>query len=812
VEIVTRQFDREQPMQVNATRAVQLALWAAQYDIGRPALVEVQRVLNSDAGHLDLTPIAVREVPPFLRMVHALDSLSMRFAAEEGIHIDIAALPRLRRLYIAGGEARSIVVSGADTQERSRKFETFELTGGVQLHELKLRNCALDTVRVRDVPQLRVLEVSGCRLRHLEVEAAPRLKHLDAPMNRLNHDGLALDYMERLATVNLERNRLSRIPSALGNAPALRELYLQANQISNPGPQDLPDGLVSLDLSNNRLTIAPFGLTCAATLRDLKLDLNRIASVTEEMGLFRRLETLDLSHNRIQMMPSSICQCTLLQRLNLASNRLIWLPPEICELPALDTLQLGHNALLMLPHEMFRLTRLTSLQAQCNALTALPARLDEVPLGRLNLRGNPLLSVPEPLLRERTQAGRPSFEGLVVLDLGQTRLAEVARGLGHRRWLVQLSLSGNEQLCSLPEDFMRLVQLERLDLTGCGFRQVPSCLMRVAPRSDVLMRWNPLDQRARMRIQRQNDERAHESWATTRGLGARALIPEEVRAWRELSGAEVTPKSEAFWNALLPFDGAAAFAGVLAGLRGGDEFLRSSPAAQTRLVFAVRRMLDDIEENPGLCTYIFDEADLTAAQLMDRYRHSFDWLALATRLHALAREAPAQSMVAASLMWGSFWRESVAQIARYETREGRVDSEIMLDLTYRIRLAADPGGFPFDRDTGLDALAVPLADTRVAVARSVIQQTEQTSLIDYMTRSPPWRRYLTRAFSGEYLALIAHFDEQLDAWPVDASAGPAAWADARDVAIMRREEAVHDWLRRKTIALLTDNPLIEPPP
>lgn len=792
-------------MKVNAERATQLTLWYMQHNVAEPVRAQIEHALDS-AGQLDLSPVAVREVPSFLHTVPALDSLTVRFAANEHIEIDVGTLPRLRRLSIVDSEIYSMRMHCTTKRERRNEIEAFELSGCVTLQELKLSGCAFETARVGDVPRLQALEVSDCRLRGLVVTAAPRLECLDASMNRLGDDSLELCGVEQLATVNLARGGLSKIPSALSRLSALRELYLQANRISHTGSQDLPAELASLDLSNNCLTTVPFNLACAATLRDLKLDMNQIDFVTDAIGSCRRLETLDLSHNRIRALPTSIGRCTLLRRLKLESNQLMWLAQEICDLPALEMLRLDHNKLLALPDDMFRLTRLTSLQVQRNGLTTLPARLDEVPLRRLNLRGNPLLSVPEPLLRKHTQAGQRSFDALIALDLGHTCLAEVPPGLGYRHRLVQLGLYGNKHLRSLPADLPRLTRLNRLDLTHCGFRRLPQCLARMMPGTEVSMRWNPLDQQVRRRIEAWAGERNDGAWVTIGERPVLAPVTEEVRVWQEQFGGNMSPKSESSWNAFIPFKSARAFVDVIAGVRTGTEFIRSSSAGQTRLWFGMNRMLLEIEAYPDLGGYIFDDADLIATTMMNRYHHAFDRLALTTRLHAMARVGSAQGRVAASLMREALWRDGVAKIAAREMRGERIEREVMADLAYRTRLPRGPAGFPFGHGVQLDALAMPLSDARVAQVVAALQLAEDTGLATNMVRSPIWRRYLTRAFSGEYLALIAPFEDHLDgcADMTDAAA-------ARDAVLMQRDEVVYDWLRQTTIALLADNPLIEPP-
>ena len=493
-----------------------------------------------------------------------------------------------------------------------------EVAGCETLHKMEMHTAAFDTLHVSDVPGLHVLDVSDSRLQRLAVWHAPALERLDASMNPLLDEGLDLSEVDGLATIRLALGRLSRVPPALRQAGALRELDLRGNRISIVSQTDLPGSLISLDLSGNGLSMAPLDGAYQASLRDLRLEMNHITLIPSTIGAFIRLETLDLSHNRIQVLPPSIERCTLLRVLKLSSNQLSWLPREIGRLASRETLHLDQNALLALPEDMHCLTRLKSLQVQRNVLSGLPARLNELPIRRLNLNGNPLFSVPDTLLREHTRNGLSSF---AALDLGNTRLIEVPPGLGFRSALVQLRLRGNQHLCELPDDFSNLRRLRWLDLIGCGFRRLPSSLERMPLRTDVCLHCNPLDQRVRLGVR--------ELGAAALLRGARALImephaagsvTEEVLAWRTLVGRDLTSREEACWNARLPFRSSDAFAYLLAALRSLPEFQRSSSVGQTRFWFAVNRLLVDVEENPELSGYIFDDAEMNMALLADRHR------------------------------------------------------------------------------------------------------------------------------------------------------------------------------------------------
>jgi Leucine-rich repeat (LRR) protein len=418
-------------MRSSASQALHFATWGAEHGVTTAQLDRFRRALDSGERELDLSAIAVRAVPSFLRGEHMLHCLTLRFAADEYLHVDVDLLPRLRTLRIVRSNVRKLLISGkGELRVQQGARCELEVSDSTTLQEMKMRTNAFDTPHIRDLRRLCELDVSASRLRHLAVVNAPELERLDASMNPLHDRGLELSEVGRLARIRLALGRLERIPPAVLQVPALRELDLRGNRIAIVAPADFPRLLVSLNLSCNALLAVPGDVACQASLRDLRLEMNRIASLPDTIGAFRRLETLDLSHNCIRALPPTIGRCNLLRVLKLGANQLSWLPSEVCQLAALETLHLDHNALTALPEDIHRLARLASLQLQGNALASLPGRLDELPVRRLILSGNPFFSVPELLLRKLTCSGQPSFAALAALDLGDTRLSEVPEGLG----------------------------------------------------------------------------------------------------------------------------------------------------------------------------------------------------------------------------------------------------------------------------------------------------------------------------------------------------------------------------------------------
>jgi Leucine-rich repeat (LRR) protein len=799
-------------MRSSASQVTPLAAWGARHRIEAAQLDRIRHALDSGESDLDLSEIGVSAVPSFLRDEDMLRSLTLRFAAAESIHIDVALLPRLRALHIVGGEMQNLTVTGTESlrvHDNARCM--LAVAESPLLATMKMCTNTFDTLHVWDAPRLRVLDVSASRLRRLAVLNAEELEQLDASMNPLLDEDLELSGVNRLATLRLALGRLLTVPRAVREATALRELDLRGNLITAVRQADLPPCLALLDLSNNNVSAVSFDWACCARLRDLRLAMNRIASVSSAIGLFRRLETLDLSHNDIDILPAAIGRCTLLRVLKLASNRLLWLPPEICQLTALEMLDLDQNGLTALPEEMDRLTRLECLLLQGNALSSLPDRLDQLPLRRLILDGNQDISLDGPLLREHTQTGQPSFAALAALDLGHTRLVALPPGLGFRRELVQLRLHENLRLRDLPDDLSELHRLRWLDLTRCGFRRLPAVLARMSASVLVNLPRNPLSQ------PRSSGQRSPEA-ATAGGAWVGSPAPRqfwcvaaEVRIWRGLAGQTMTREQEAYWNESLLFRNSDSFAYLLVGLRSLPEYWQSSAAGQAQFSSDVGCLLVDIEAHPGLSASIFDETEMNTATLANHHRLSFDRLALTARLHSLARDRWDRSRTAAMLMRDAYRREAVARIAALNAQASATHTEVELDLDYRILLSRAPGGFSFNCGVQADEQGPRLDSVEADNIIAVILSAERNELVDYMCVSPVWRSYLTHSRALAYQTIIADFDANIDAgFSGDAQAGEHL-APELPTLLAQREQAVFDWSREETVALLTDNSLLPPP-
>jgi len=125
-------------------------------------------------------------------------------------------------------------------------------------------------------------------------------------------------------------NRLTQLPSAIGQLHNLTELYL----------------------SDNDLTQLPPEIRQLLNLFRLDLDSNQLSQLPPQIGQMINLTILDLMNNRLTQLPPEIGQMTNLTQLSLNDNQLSLLPPQIGQMDNLTLLDLNDNPIESPPIEI----------------------------------------------------------------------------------------------------------------------------------------------------------------------------------------------------------------------------------------------------------------------------------------------------------------------------------------------------------------------------------------------------------------------------------------------------------------------------
>ncbi len=144
------------------------------------------------------------------------------------------------------------------------------------------------------------LDLRGCGLSEMPIEVlalADTLQVLDLSGNALSSLPEGLARMSRLHTVFASSNRFTELPPVLGRLPLLDTLGFKANQIAEVQASALAPTLRWLILTDNRITALPSTLGDCSRMQKLMLAGNRLSRLPIGIHRLQRLELLRLSAN-----------------------------------------------------------------------------------------------------------------------------------------------------------------------------------------------------------------------------------------------------------------------------------------------------------------------------------------------------------------------------------------------------------------------------------------------------------------------------------------------------------------------------------
>ncbi|WP_185716162.1 leucine-rich repeat domain-containing protein [Larkinella knui] len=240
-----------------------------------------------------------------------------------------------------------------------------------------------------------------------------------------------------------------------------------------------------------------------AELKDLRIVGLEIDTATvtsalwQAVGQLKRLQRLSVSQvnggelNRAFStgLVASLAQLPQLEHVQLQIRPADWKPlmTTLASLPRLRKLTLGSNPnMTSLPPELTKVRQLTSLTIYGSGPGfRLPASLGELTkLKDLNLNYLQLDQNREwSFLNQLTE--------LETIRLNYTRLQSVP-DLRSLKKLKLLELQGNEQLVIPAENLTGLDALEKIDLSNCKIRQLPSTITQLSGLKELVLNYNPL--------------------------------------------------------------------------------------------------------------------------------------------------------------------------------------------------------------------------------------------------------------------------------------------------------------------------------
>ncbi|MCA0369938.1 MAG: leucine-rich repeat domain-containing protein [Proteobacteria bacterium] len=345
-----------------------------------------------------------------------------------------------------------------------------------------------------------VIDAGDCDLAGTIKKAAPQIQGAFlrevlgltwvAKLNLCNNNLQSLDmdmgFFPCLEVLDLEQNKITKMPNSIGRCAHLRSLDLSSNRLGS-----LPDSLTSckaliqIHLSNNAFTEFPNVLCGLRNLIVLNMNQNNLVALPQALGDLTSLEELYMSQCGLAALPSSLGQLKQLRVLHAAHNKITSLPQEMGELVSLRGAIFTDNRLQDLPTTLGCLTRLQRLDLSGNHLQVVPASLGGIlTLRNLNLLTNrhllPRGVGQDTWGREELEAhfgDRVSLEtaGVVLMDEGTTK-GDVYRILDAQEPRVNRCLLASVRVPALPtrqvyegeEMLNALDALTREDMNGTG--------------------------------------------------------------------------------------------------------------------------------------------------------------------------------------------------------------------------------------------------------------------------------------------------------------------------------------------------------
>lgn len=202
-------------------------------------------------------------------------------------------------------------------------------------------------------------------------------------------------------------------------------------------------------------------------LTELQIVFSDKAKLPENIGLLKKVRTLDLNGNKLNELPAGIAGMTSLETINLHNNPYLDLDNAclvLSKLSKLKSVKLSGCKIVTLSDNLGKLSQIEELDLNLNSIEVFPVGMDGLKkLRSLNLSRNSKLNIIQVY---SSLASVPNLEELNLSDCG---LTEVNAGIGAMTKLKKLILTNNP-IKKLAPEIGNLSQLEELYL-GAGLLQ-----------------------------------------------------------------------------------------------------------------------------------------------------------------------------------------------------------------------------------------------------------------------------------------------------------------------------------------------------
>ncbi|KAF8537873.1 hypothetical protein BDD12DRAFT_844934 [Trichophaea hybrida] len=263
---------------------------------------------------------------------------------------------------------------GADNEIGEIGEELAQQFGGlsfIDMHNNLLTGLPANLVQLTE---LTVLNLSGNQLDNGVLDIIfqiPTLKDLKLGKNNLEGEvDASISKLVALESLELQDNKLTSLPSSIGECCRLRSLNVARNAVTALPLEELQHcHLLEIDISQNKLsgTFFPASVERWETLQSLNVKGNHITSFTGSSVVLPALNQLFASNNQLTSFPTLTGWDELL------------------------VLLVDQNQITMLPEELYGLRRLRTLDFSGNSVKTIDSRLGAMDsLEVISFSGNPL--------------------------------------------------------------------------------------------------------------------------------------------------------------------------------------------------------------------------------------------------------------------------------------------------------------------------------------------------------------------------------------------------------------------------------------
>ena len=326
----------------------------------------------------------------------------------------------------------------------------------------------------------------------------PSLKKLLLTGNRINDFGDSWEKLENLEILDLENNKLSKIPeNVISKLKSLSKLNLSRNTI-----EEIPENIFSSENASlseklsyfscryNKLTSIPNDFSNLKALTEIHLSNNNISSLPDIFGELSVLSYLDLGFNNLEELPLSIGKLPCLSVLDVRNNKLKSLSGELFldENFCVQEISLQHNQLHEIPMELWEIDTILVLNISCNFISVLPPEISHlVGLTRFIAVDNQISIVPEELgnleyLEELNLSFNPieclpesigKLYSLSKFYMAYNKLKSIPE-LSESTGLTEFFISGNRDIKKLPDSIWKTSTISRIYASDLQLDEIPS--------------------------------------------------------------------------------------------------------------------------------------------------------------------------------------------------------------------------------------------------------------------------------------------------------------------------------------------------